>query len=418
MLRYEIAFSGYRIALAFFALTLASCQKDDGKAPVKERLSGQAAPLAHAAPKERVAIHSDKPFRRYEKYVGMIGDKFPLTLEMTLGGYPYGLSASGQVRYGDTGASMGFTGNFFDTDKFEFIGHRANWDSVLFSGSFAGFDAFEGSCTLFRIDSTYDSIADAWKKTSTAENHPFRIAKTAAGTVPVEFEIYTRENDSGSEWRKRERKIEYSYDTVPSSLQLVMIKVKSSNSHADSLINNAIFKSMLDFYAARSDAKFPDSGASIQTIMDDFDKEWAYFKGEFFDIDFYCDIEANENGILSIRYTENAYAGGAHGNISHILESYDVASGNKIRIQDVLRPGFRIPLGGLANIPWCDGDPENEHPCSIESLLEGGFAITHDGLDFNTSEVGHEKAIHIPYAALDSLIEKPGILSSFLPDLD
>jgi hypothetical protein len=91
-----------------------------------------------------------------------------------------------------------------------------------------------------------------------------------------------------------------------------------------------------------------------------------------------------------------------------------VATGRKLGLPDILVPDYRDRLGALAGGPTCDGDPEREYPCTIEGLVEKGFAILPRGILFHARIGPDERDVRFGFAGLALLIGQDGILERIL----
>jgi hypothetical protein len=354
-------------------------------------------------------------FRRFDKYTGTIAGKYPITMDLTVVNEGRGLHGSGDYFYDKQGTRIPFSADFSDSNTFEFriYGDVSVSSPESFTGRFSSLDTLEGSWTAFRFDSTAKTGGWNWDKKHPVKSLPFKLAMTTSGTTPVKFEIFRRENSETSDRNKKENKVEYPYDTLPSNLQITVLQIAPANSSINASINGAIVRSLLEFCGMPENRK-PAARNPVGDFVDrDFDRIWKEFKGEYFGIDYYCDVESNEKDILAVSYVENSYAGGAHGTYRKKFESFDIRTGKKLTLEDILIPKYRKPLGSLANEPTCLPDYEGDSPCTIDNLVQNGFAIRHDGIAFNRYFQGHEEEVFLTFKALSRLIKKDGVLENF-----
>lgn len=406
------------------ALAVADCKQAREKAPASAlpELPPAAEPIAEPtaepmfSPVARKPVISPQPFCEYRKYSGTI-DGESITMDLTLKDPGSGLHGFGRYYYGREGLGRSVHAAFHDTDRFEF----QLWDSSgnhiveTLTGRFSSLDAFAGDWTRFQPDSIQDPEYGFWKKTRIRrEQGSFRLTRTMAGLIPVRIQVHRLVNDSGSQARIRENRIEDRLDSLPSRLDMTFLRVHSGRDSVDSVLNLGIDRILKDFCLSQEGVSMPPETPLPPFADSLFAREWASSGGRFFSTDYETIVMANANGVLSLRYSWSAYAGGAHGSDDHVYASFDAATGRRLELGDLLVPDYQDRLGALAGEPSCDADPERDYPCVIEGLVEKGFALLPDGIRFHATIGTSARDVFVSHADLAPLAKPGGILERFL----
>lgn len=422
-----------KILILLSTLTVAGCHKaDDAKAssnppkatipsvstitPIPTKAPESASPPAEPmySSEIRQPLVSPHPLQEFRKYAGTIQGNHPITMELTFTDRGKGLHGHGRYRYDQEGIDKSVHANFNAANLFEFELYDTTGNYILetLKGRFTSLEAFEGVWTRYQPDSIQDPEYGTWKRMRILrERGSFQLARTTAGITPVRFEVFRKENDSTSRLKIKEGRVEAPYDSMPSNLDLAILRVQSGRDSIDSVINLGIDRAMKEFCMSHGGDSIPPETPISRFADSMFDRGWAYMRGEFFDDDFDTEVEANENGILSLRFSWSGYAGGPHPNDDHVYASIDVATGRKIGLKDILVPDYKDGLGSLAGEPSCDGDPE--YTCNIERIVAKGFAILHNGIVFHANIGMEDRDIIIAHGDLAPLIKKGGILERF-----
>lgn len=89
---------------------------------------------------------------------------------------------------------------------------------------------------------------------------------------------------------------------------------------------------------------------------------------------------------VSIYYMGSEYTGGAHGNRFHVVLSYDLQSGARLRIEDLFldKDAYMPQLinriaDGIQAMKAADAEPVDRDPASIDATMDR-IALTHEGI--------------------------------------
>jgi hypothetical protein len=84
-----------------------------------------------------------------------------------------------------------------------------------------------------------------------------------------------------------------------------------------------------------------------------------------------CVVSLDTCGIISVRFEETSFLGGAHGLHIVRLASFDASSGKRLTYADIFRPGYETAFAGIA-------EKEFRHVRSVpdsQSLSDAGFWV-------------------------------------------
>ncbi len=145
-----------------------------------------------------------------------------------------------------------------------------------------------------------------------------------------------------------------------------------------------------------------------------------------------CSVPVDTAGVVSIRFEEVSYLGGAHGMEIVRLASFDASSGRRITLGDVFRPGVE---GEFARIAEREFRAARNIPDS-SSLGDAGFWVEEGEfsppqniavgdsvliLYYNPYEVAPyamgPTEVHIPFRALKGLLRRDGALAGLTSSL-
>jgi hypothetical protein len=142
-------------------------------------------------------------------------------------------------------------------------------------------------------------------------------------------------------------------------------------------------------------------------------------------------VVLNQHGIISLELSEYSFLGGAHPNGVVAYNNYELSTGKKIMLNDILLSGYEKILNPLAEKEFRKVR-ELKPDESLEKAgfwfkndkfkLTDNFAIQKNGLKFffNDYEVGPHvmgaTEIFISYSEIKQIIKKDGLLSSFIEE--
>jgi hypothetical protein len=191
---------------------------------------------------------------------------------------------------------------------------------------------------------------------------------------------------------------------------------------------------ILDFVLRRTDDTL--RAPSVEAVIQDFLDSYEGFRrdypdaGQGWEVDRQVAILPSPVGICSIEAREFQYTGGAHPNTSIRLASFDVRSGRRLTLSDLLHPGFGARLDSLGEQAFRAARelPADSSIADSGFWFEGGrfrlppgFAVTSDGLRFyfNAYEVAPYALgptdFLIPFGQFEYLIRPDGPLAERAP---
>jgi hypothetical protein len=206
--------------------------------------------------------------------------------------------------------------------------------------------------------------------------------------------------------------------------------VRAPTDEAEDSINAAVFQYLLSSH--QNDSTI----SSIEQLADRFLENFKEFKQKNSDAavsewEEQRDISVllNDYGLLVLEFYWQAYTGGAHPNSTTQFANFDIMTGRRLGLSDLLIDGYEEPLARIVESHFREArglDPA----VSLEEVgfwFEGGkfklsddFAIRDNGLTFyyNAYDIaayamGPTEVI-VPYEELSDLIKKDGFLSVFL----
>lgn len=134
---------------------------------------------------------------------------------------------------------------------------------------------------------------------------------------------------------------------------------------------------------------------------------------------------ATEHGIVSIHFTASIYiAGGAHPFSYTIPLNYELATGRTLQLENLFLPDSDY-LGVLSTqsiqiisengyMDWPEGAAPTSENYRNWNVTPDGILISFDPYQIAPYAVGPQQAL-VPYAALESMIDRDGPLGVFLP---
>jgi hypothetical protein len=196
-------------------------------------------------------------------------------------------------------------------------------------------------------------------------------------------------------------------------------------------IRDSIQAWILDFVLRRTDdtLRAPSVDAVIEEFLDGFEEFRRQYPeaGQSWEVDRQVSVLPSVPGIFSLEAREFTATGGAHPNSNIQLASFEVTSGRRLSLSDLLVPGHGPPLSALAEKGFrvARAAPADSSLEALGFWFEGGqfrlprnFAVTADGLRFyfNAYEVGPyvlgPTDFLVSYDDISGLIRSDGPLAS------
>lgn len=311
--------------------------------------------------------------KEYFKYKGKIGNNSSIIMDISIGEE----NLTGTYYYDKIGIPIKFTGKFSDSNNYELYAPLKEHCSDYFRGKYNHSDTIKG----------------IWSNTQSKKNLPYELIKITNGIAPVSFEIYKAEIGN-------------------SRIRVELPIIATTNDSINRLINGDLLRTIINIINQRTGKKY----ASIKAFINDKDN-FSEENGQDFYIEYGCDVETNENNILSFDFSFFSFSkGSAHPSSDNYLVNINITTGNKITLNELLIPGYKNKLNSLGSTIYSKDYPNG--PCG-KIKLNTNFGITHYGLRFQyyDYELGFHGApdILIPYCQIASLIDKNGCLNLYLP---
>jgi hypothetical protein len=317
-------------------------------------------------------FHPADSFKTYKKYKGQIGNKYSITMDLTTTGN----SLEGNYYYDKNGISIPIDGSVTDSGKITIGAYTKESEEELNKHAEFG-EKFVGNIT------SVNTIKGSWSITnngSLIKSYPFKLAEIKNGIAPIEFAVYQH------------------YD-ASNPVYIDQLKIKAADSIVNRRINRSIYNLLMTVIDSSIGLKYKTLPQMLKGLM-----KYAK-KFESPGIRFSCNVKTNENNVLAIDIKYLLFTGGnPPATYNNYWINYDVTTGKKIELEELLVPGFEYTIDSLCNYNF------NKYQ------LYDNFGITHEGLifQFYDYQMGHgEPIILITYKEIESLIKKNGMLQRF-----
>lgn len=180
---------------------------------------------------------------------------------------------------------------------------------------------------------------------------------------------------------------------------------------------------------------FQVKSKSLEELSDSLINDYKRFKKKFpdspsrYELERIVNVLLNQQGIISLEYTENSFLGGAHPNFVKTFLNINASSGEKIKLNDLLVNGFEKKINQTAELEFRkvrnlkpDDDLRKAGFWFKDGkfILNENFLITKTGLTFyfNDYEIAPHSVgpteIKLKYDEIKSIINPNGLLASFL----
>jgi hypothetical protein len=195
---------------------------------------------------------------------------------------------------------------------------------------------------------------------------------------------------------------------------------------------------IMDFYLSGSmegASTFSDIDDRADSFIEDYKQEVEEDSGLYNDYkpvyenNEFTSISFNSDNILSLEIIEYIFTGGAHGNSSFALSSFNLETGEQIKLDDIFSGDYKSELDGVGEKIF----REHYQADSTQSLydqgffgFENGFALN-DNFDlykngikfqFNPYEAGAyvlgAPEVFIPYSEIRNIIRNDSVLGRML----
>ena len=123
------------------------------------------------------------------------------------------------------------------------------------------------------------------------------------------------------------------------------------------------------------------------------------------DIRYTTEVLHNANGLLTLATTYYGYTGGAHGNYYTVMHSFDLAKGQQLVYEDVLREENKAEI--LALLRAAEGNYEDIYPTPNIALRRDGILFDFPPYEIASYAEG-EIQVLLPYAKLAPFLTTTG----------
>jgi hypothetical protein len=213
--------------------------------------------------------------------------------------------------------------------------------------------------------------------------------------------------------------IRFSYPAVARS---------ASPSSIDSItayIDDQMFASLED---AERVLPFDSIASGLIEQYSDLTEEFADYRSPWM-VERSCSILADTAGLISIRFEETSYLGGAHGMQIVRLASFDASSGKQLTYDDLFRPGYEgdFALAAEKQFRVARSIPDTKSLADAGFWIEEGkfeppqnFAVGSSGLilNYNPYEIAPyalgPTEVRIPFAVLKDIVRRDGPLAGIV----
>jgi hypothetical protein len=273
-------------------------------------------------------------------------------------------------------------------------------------------------------------IKGKWMKPDSSASYDFTLNESY-DRGSSEFDIVHQEKSYGRCESGPCCFISYSYPKI------VKFPNEDIESDLNKLFHDNVFKSFTEMPGIDSGKKY----SHLEQIMDDFIN--SYKNDVENQKDIYKDwnpvwffnknilVDHNFNGIVSLTNVVDQFLGGAHPTAYIELLSIDMKKGKIIKLDDILKPGYKKNLTAIAEkifrkswklAPNADLDTAGFFLENNKFYLNDNFYIQPNGLKFKFNQyeiapyaLGSPEII-IPYGQLKDLIRPDGVLNNLESD--
>lgn len=347
-------------------------------------------------------VSQEFPKSFYKKMTGTIGDNIPVTFDLV----KTDSTLQGTYYYNKVKQPLTLTGRFINKTEVEF-------SEVDDNGEITG--RFEGEFT------DANTLEGAWFNPENSKTLPFKLTEINENVASATFEYLSKENCAIAELNKKLPADEISeLDTTCSSITVEMIKIEAQNPTATEKINKAIAQAIADASG--------EGFASVQDLLNSVDnigKEEDDY--EFLTLDVTSSIVTNDDNILSILVSEDFYAGGPHPTSSGRYLNFDLATGQRLILDDILVKGYEERLNRIGERIFWENAPEEFSPEDWDfeqgqlemtknfAILPHGLLFSYQSYELGAYVMGAPQ-VFIPYKEIKGLIAPNGKLATWMKD--
>jgi hypothetical protein len=371
----------FNLSFIIALLVLVSCKPKNNSATQAEQLPVS---TEAAAPIEESLAESF-----YKKYTGNVGD-LPIVMDLNRDS----TKLTGSYYYAKIGIPMLLEGTIQSDGSFELKEFN---------------DEMVNTARMFGVLSANGTLSGTWQHAKKGNTLPLQMLEKTIGIAQVSFEDLENKNckfegKAGSDMFDAE----YGCTT----LSVRMANVNTASPDAARKINSGIFQS------ACESANLDRPITSLEQLMNrvNISSPDEGFNGEI-----YFSMLANDNNVLALsKYTSWYSFGAAHPDYYTMFYNYDIRTGEKVLLEEILKQNYEFELNRLAEPKFIEnygmeGDWQFE-PGNFQ--LAKNFAVMPGGLlfHFNPYEIGPYSSgapeVFLSFKEINSLINPNGPLAS------
>jgi hypothetical protein len=324
----------------------------------------------------------------FKKLKGTIGGTASITMDLETKEMDYGVS--GSYYYNGIGTPILLDGKVLPSGEITLTEKdEKGKDSGKFSGRFISAESIEGT----------------WTNIKTGKQLPFKLTETKDGFADIKYEDFRNDDCSTrDEMLKKPKEITNEYDTTCTTLTIHLLTISIPNRKISNLINDTIVSYITG-----------DKHTSIKAFLNAGGSNDSGFIEQEYD----CYMVTNDSNVFSVELRDSQFTGGSHGNGTYNYVNFDLITGKKITLNDILKPNYTDKLNQVAAKIFFTGNNEGWNVDEDSFELNGNFAITTGGLLFGFQEyeigsyVQGSPQVLIPYSKIKNLVKQGGILTRF-----
>jgi len=346
----------------------------------------------------------------YKRFEGNVGDKYTIVMNLsrrdTILEGNYYCTKKGIPIFLNNNSRIDDDGNIYLQEE---IGNYDTSYIPLLSEEFKG-----------RFINAHE-IKGYWEKPNNKGIIDFILReKYPTGCASLEIKRFSREYSNGSE----KADIEFLFPSL----------INFPDKNAARIINSKIEKTFLTDYNI---GDRNTNWKSYDEMTNDFVNRYKGFINDtslsldykpMWENNYFTNVIFNSDNILSLENIEFRFEGGAHPLTFYIYANYDLKTGNKITLDDLLVPNYKAELDKIGEIEirktytiknGVSFEKAGYFIKENEFHLNNNFAITKAGLlfRFGQYEIGPyvigAPSVFIPYKEIKSLVKHKGLLESF-----
>jgi hypothetical protein len=324
----------------------------------------------------------------YKKFTGNVGE-LPIVMDLNRDS----TKLTGSYYYSKVGIPMLLEGTIQSDGSFELKEFN---------------DEMVNTARMFGVISPTGTLTGTWQHVKKGNTLPLQLLEKTIGIAQVSFNDFEKKN---CKFEGKLNKEMFDAEYGCTTLSVRMANVSTTSPDASRKINTSIFQS------ACESANLEREISSMEQLMDrvNISSPDEGFNGEIF-----FSMVSNDNNILTLSKFSSWYNfGAAHPEYYTLFDNYDIRTGEKIRLEDILISNYEYELNRIAEPKFMEkygteGDWDFE-PGNFQ--LSKNFAVMPGGLlfHFNPYEVGPYSSgapeLFLSFKEINRLLNPNGMLA-------